>query len=80
MGEWCKNARCGIWVSVDMNSFRSAALIFLISLVNNKENTIVNQTLFIHRIALRSDITLGKEGWVATRRTFCTFSRNIGPR
>ena len=55
-----------------MNSFRSAALIFLILLANNKENTTANQTLFIRRIALRSDIPLGKKAWVPTYapRTF----------
>ena len=71
-GEWCKNlsvARCGPYTGERWHEFfRSMALIFLILLANNKENTIANQTLFIHCIALCSDIPLGKEGWVPTRR------------
>ena len=35
--------------------------IFLILLDNNNENTTANQTLFIRRIALRSDFPLGKK-------------------
>jgi hypothetical protein len=73
-GEWSKNlsvARCGPYMGecVDMNSFRSAALMLL---ANNQENTTANQTLFVRRIALRSDIPLKKRAWVPTHapRTF----------
>jgi hypothetical protein len=34
---------------------------------DKSENTSINQTLFIRRIALRPDIPLGKRGWVPTR-------------
>ena len=57
-----------------MNSFRSAALIFLILLENNKETA--DQTLFIRRIALRSDVPLGKKGWVPTHAP-CTFMQRL---
>ena len=40
--------------------------------VNNNNNTIANQTLFIRRIALRPDVSLGKKTWGPTLapRTF----------
>ena len=45
---------------------------FLILLGNKDKNTTANQTLFIRRIALRSDIPLGKKAWAPTYapRTF----------
>ena len=56
-----------------MNPFLfSGSNIFVILLENNQGNTSADQTLFVRRIALRSDIPLGKKGWVPTHapRTF----------
>ena len=75
-GKWSKNlsvTRCGPYTGECRHEFFcSAALIFLILLANKKKNTTANQTLFIRRIALRSDIPLGKKAWAPTYapRTF----------
>ena len=65
-GKWSRHssfARCGPYMSEcchELFSFSGSK--FLILLVNNN-NTTANQTLFINRIALRSDVPLGKKTW-----------------
>ena len=70
-----------IWVSVDSIFFSryTALLIFLILGEDNDENTTPDQTLFIRRIALRSDIPLKKKAWAPTHapRTFMQQLRAI---
>ena len=71
-GEWSRNfslARSGPYLGECCTQFlfRSAALIFLVLLEDDVENKTANQTLFIRRIALRSDIPFKKKAFAPTQ-------------